>query len=70
MFGRDVTKLTTLGMCAALLLPAAAFAAENKMFKKPKINGNALDYCLTWSTDCGKPAADAFCKAQVLRLPV
>ena len=30
----------------------------------PELDGKRLDSCLTESGDCGKPAADAFCKAQ------
>lgn len=31
-------------------------------FDKPAIGGVPLDGCLTWAKDCGKPAADEFCK--------
>lgn len=57
-------RTTALVIGIVFLASGSAGATENKMFKKPKINGNALDYCLTWSSKCGKPAADAFCKAQ------
>lgn len=33
-------------------------------FRNPEINGLAVDYCLTWGQNCGKPAADAFCRRQ------
>jgi hypothetical protein len=33
-------------------------------FRNPEINGLAVDYCLTWGQNCGKPAADAFCRKQ------
>jgi hypothetical protein len=29
----------------------------------PKWKGDRLDWCQNWSTGCGKPAADSFCKA-------
>jgi hypothetical protein len=45
-----------------LALGGSAWAVE-KTFPKPKQGGDRLDWCLNWGTDCGKPAADAFCKA-------
>jgi len=30
-------------------------------FDKPMVAGVPLDWCKTWATDCGKPAADLFC---------
>jgi hypothetical protein len=33
-------------------------------FVNPMYNGYRLDWCRTFETDCGAPAADAFCKAQ------
>ena len=33
-------------------------------FDEPKIGPIRLDWCLTWQTNCGKPAADAFCKSR------
>ena len=33
-------------------------------FAKPKWQGDRLDWCLNWAQGCGKPAANAFCKAK------
>jgi hypothetical protein len=32
-----------------------------RVFVNPSIDGHRLDNCRQWATDCGKPAADAFC---------
>jgi hypothetical protein len=31
-------------------------------FMKPKYKGKRLDWCKSWATACGEPAADAFCE--------
>jgi hypothetical protein len=35
-----------------------------RIFANPKWDGQRLDVCLQWATNCGKPAADAFCRAK------
>jgi len=35
-----------------------------KVFNSPSISGYRLDWCKVWSSQCGKPAADEFCKQQ------
>jgi hypothetical protein len=45
----------------ACSLPAMA-GTETKSFNQPQYKGHLLDWCLTWATDCGKPAADKFCQ--------
>ncbi|MGH6854909.1 MAG: hypothetical protein ACREDX_08160 [Aestuariivirga sp.] len=48
-----------------LLLFTAGFAeATVRNYFAPELDGKRLDSCLTEAGDCGKPAADAFCKAQ------
>ena len=34
-----------------------------RTFDNPTFNGRRVDICLRWGVDCGKPAADAFCRA-------
>jgi hypothetical protein len=34
-----------------------------RTFNNPVLNGRRVDICLRWGVDCGKPAADAFCRA-------
>jgi hypothetical protein len=62
MFGRVISATLLCG--AFVLLTVAGASAASKTISKPMFNGNRLDWCLKWSTDCGQPAADAFCKAQ------
>ena len=57
--------ISTIFLCGSFLLPTLGGAyAASKALSKPMFNGNRLDWCLTWSKDCGKPAADAWCIAQ------
>ncbi len=35
---------------------------HDRVFANPDVGGNRLDWCLNWAADCGKPAADAYCK--------
>ncbi len=37
---------------------------QEQIFAPPVWRNSNLDWCLNWGTDCGKPAADAFCKAK------
>jgi hypothetical protein len=37
---------------------------NSRVFANPTWNEYRLDACLQWATNCGKPAADAFCRAK------
>ena len=47
-----------LVMSCVMIWPAAA---QDKTYNAPRNNDMRLDWCLTWGTDCGRPAAVAFC---------
>jgi hypothetical protein len=48
-----------------VLSPAIKSAvAQDITYNKPTYIDNRLDWCQTWGTNCGKPAADAFCNRQ------
>jgi hypothetical protein len=34
------------------------------VIQRPTIGSYRVDWCLSWSTDCGKPAADYYCRSQ------
>jgi len=44
----------------AMAIATSAFAEETT-YNSPKVGSQALDLCLSWGADCGKPAADAWC---------
>ncbi len=35
---------------------------NTKRFETPRLNGNRLDLCYRWGTNCGRPAAIAYCQ--------
>lgn len=39
-------------------------SGEGTKYRDPLVDGVPLDYCLEWGTQCGEPAADAWCRAQ------
>lgn len=64
----DVGVLTELPG-AIVTKPVDGFEAPREVelpteFRNPEVSGLAVDYCLTWGQNCGKPAADAFCRKQ------
>jgi hypothetical protein len=47
---------------AAAVVEPANPAKAPKIFDKPMYNGKRLAWCQQFDADCGKPAADAFCR--------
>jgi hypothetical protein len=62
MPGRFIAAIALCGSILLLIIGDAS--AASKTVNKPMFNGNRLDWCLKWSHDCGKAAADAYCVAQ------
>lgn len=48
----------------AILILATPAEASVRNYFSPAWNGTRIDSCLGTGTGCGKPAADAFCKAE------
>jgi len=56
-------KRLAIALILAAALPGIAEASVRNYFA-PEWEGQRLDACLADSRSCGKPVADAFCKAQ------
>lgn len=59
-------KILAATLFLACLSVGATEAAVRNYFA-PALDGTRLDACLSNADDCGKPAADAFCKVQGYR---
>jgi PAN domain len=60
-------QITTSGVMLARLgqpTPPIAPISNSGTFVTPVYNGYRLDWCRIFETECGAPAADAFCKGQ------
>jgi hypothetical protein len=56
-------SIALVGGAGFFIVAGDAFAGTETI-AKPMFNGKRLDWCANWTDDCGKPAADAFCKTQ------
>jgi len=52
------------GNCDGFQVITCEKQLPDPIFFAPKVKGVALDWCLNWAKDCGKPAADQFCRMQ------
>jgi predicted SPOUT superfamily RNA methylase MTH1 len=55
---------TKVAVIATLIFLSTSHLSEAANYSNPQYRGYSLDWCLTFENSCGKPAADAFCKAK------
>ena len=68
LHGRAARFLVIIAiLMAALTVGISPAAAQDKTFNAPRHNDMRLDWCLSWGTDCGRPAAVAFCNRRRYR---
>ena len=53
--------LAVISVLIAFIVTIEPVAAQDKTYNQPRYRDTRLDWCLNWGTDCGKPAALAFC---------
>jgi hypothetical protein len=46
----------------AMVSDTKRMTLSKRLFELPAIDGKRVDFCLHWGSDCGQPAADAFCQ--------
>lgn len=56
---RIILPLTLMG---SLMLMAGTALADARAFSQPRVLGQIVDHCLDGGVECGKPAADAYCR--------
>lgn len=52
----------TAGTILIGLLAGTVTTHAQQRFEQPGVDGVRIDWCLAWGADCGKPAADRFCR--------
>lgn len=60
------SRLVRWGLAFALSFSVVSPASGQQRFDAPRVDGARLDWCLSWSAECGKPAADRFCSEKSL----
>lgn len=60
----DPSARTLRRVIGALGGPGQVARVEPGRFTNPTLNGRRVDICFHWGVECGKPAADAFCRAK------
>lgn len=59
----SVADISRAPQSVSPVMPSLPKTTE-KAYAKPMANGKRVDLCYKWAEQCGKPAADQFCKSQ------
>lgn len=59
-----MSRVLVVAGLGALLSISDGWAQQSRTFDEPQLDGRRLDLCLVWGGECGKPAADAWCREQ------
>lgn len=51
-----------LALLMGLFVTVPDLALADQRYNRPMLQGHRLDWCREWGTNCGKPAADAYCR--------
>jgi hypothetical protein len=62
--GERNARIAQLQQCANAAQNGGSQKPSLVKYSEPMIAGMRLDWCRVWAGECGKPAADAFCKAK------
>ncbi len=57
-------KVLAISMLLFLCMFTGVTLAGQVVIDAPKVAGYPLDLCREWATNCGKPAADAYCQSK------
>lgn len=62
--GCDALRDVVCSTSGTVPAPPPPPTLQSQHFSIPRYNGELVDWCVTWATDCGQGGADQFCRTQ------